>query len=164
MALSKEWPFNEDDDWYWGTLGQELGNPPLGKCDGTQVGVSDGSDELQWRLNNPATQQTQPIYFFTDLVMLEATGFEWDNGAPMLYVGWDYPEDNCLTNDTLTYFLLQSHDIINTYDDEGGLRPPGKSFAGVEIMDDLVLIPNDGIHYHKYEVTYGIPSLIPPHE
>ncbi|MDZ7742515.1 MAG: hypothetical protein U5Q03_12385 [Bacteroidota bacterium] len=46
-------PFNPDDDWIWGTLGESPSYPPRGKCDGTQFGVSDGSNELQRRFNNP---------------------------------------------------------------------------------------------------------------
>lgn len=157
--------FDNDDDWLWGTLGQEYGTPPLGKCDGTMVGVSDGSDELQWRLNNPAFQSGEPIYFFTDLETLETTGFDWDDigGVYPLYVGWDYPEDNCLTDVMLTDYLMNSDDIINTYDYEGGLRPAGKTFESVYIRDELLLLPNSqGKHLHYYLVTYGIPSFIPP--
>ncbi len=160
LLIGTYWGFDEDDDWLWGTLGQEYGDPPVGKCDGTQVGVSDGSDELQWRLNNPALQLAEP-YIFTDLETHETTGFEWETGGVyQLYVGWDYPEDNCLTNDTLTYYLLNSHDIINTYDYEGGLRPPTKSFANVEIKDELLLLPYDGQHLHYYTITYGTITLV----
>jgi len=74
---------------------------------------------------------------------------------PRLYVGWDYPEDNCLTNDTLTYYLIQSHEIINDYNE--GLRPPGKNFVSVYIIDDLAFNQDHGWHYHLYQVTYGIP-------
>jgi len=158
------WGFDEDDDWLWGTLGQELGSPPLGKCDGTQVGVSDGSDELQWRLNNPLVV-LNGNYIFTNLETPWAKGEDFQNEdfEPRLYMGWNYPENNCLTNDTLTYYLLESHDIINTYDYEGGLRPPNKSFISLQIVDDLKYLPNYmGQHYHLYKVTYGIITLLPP--
>lgn len=155
--------FDEDDDWFWGTLSQEYGQPPLGKCDGTMVGISDGSDELQWRLNNPVFQSGNPIYFFTDLVTLETTGFDWDDvgGVYPLYVGWDYPEDNCLSDVMLTDYLMNSDWIINTFDYDDGLRPAGLTFESVYIKDDL-LIANPPSHLHYYFVTYGIPSYIPP--
>lgn len=155
--LNRYWPFNTSDNWYWGTLGQEYGDPPLGKCDGTQVGVSDGSDELQWRLNNPVVVPVDP-FVWTDLETNEyVNGFDFPGptGAPRLYVGWDYPEDNCLTYDMLTDYLVQSHYIINDYAE--GIRPAGKSFTSVYIDDDLAFLPNSqGVHYHRYEVTYGI--------
>lgn len=146
-------PFEDDDDWIWGTLTQLYGDPPLGKCDGTEYGVSDGSDELQRRLNNPYLL-FDGQYTFTALQTVETTGFDYDE---RLYVGWDYPENNCLTNDLLDYYLLQSHNIINNYDE--GLRIEGKSFASVQIDDDL-LLSSYPKHFHHYYVTYGIRILI----
>jgi len=156
-------PFAEDDDWIWGTLMEEYGEPPAGKCDGTEVGVSDGSDELQWRLNNPMPVPTQQI-FYTDLVTLETTGFDFtdENVNARLYVGWDYPQQNCLTNDTLTYYLNQSDDIIYTYDYDGGLRPPDKDFVRVKIIDDLLYRSSGNYYLHYYFVTYGKPCQAPP--
>lgn len=165
LLLGTYWAFEDDDDWYWGTLSQEYGQPPLGKCDGTQVGVSDGSDELQWRLNNPVVGYGGP-YIFTDVVTLLTNGFCFldDNDDPRLYVGWNYPEENCLTDDLLTYYLIQSDDIINTYDYEGGLRPPGLYFSSVYINDDLMMASSGDKHYHYYEVTYGTITMLPPGE
>jgi hypothetical protein len=151
--LSFYLPFEDDDDWLWGTLTQTYGDPPLGKCNGTEYGVSDGSDELQRRLNNPYLL-FDGQYTFTDLETVEATGYDYNE---RLYVGWDYPENNCLTNDLLDYYLVQSHNIINNYSE--GLRIEGKSFASVQIDDDL-LIANYPKHFHYYYVTYGIRILI----
>ena len=152
------WGFDEDDDWLWGA--DYPSDPPPGKCDGTQVGVSDGSDELQWRLNNPLVV-LNGNYIFTNLEPKETAGFDWNY---RLYVGWNYPENNCLTNDTLTYYLLESHDIIHTYIDDGGLRPAGKSFSNVEIIDELLMSSQGSAHFHNYEVTYGVITLLPPHQ
>jgi len=119
ILIGTYYGFDEDDDWIWGTPGQAYGASPLGKCDGTMVGVSDGSDELVWRLNNPVyTIGPEFKFLFTSLVTFEANGFDFENVnyEPRLYVGWDYPEMNCLTNDTLTYYLLEAHDIIHTYE------------------------------------------------
>ena len=151
-------PFAEDDDWIWGTLG----GPLAGKCDGTMIGVSDGSNELQKRLNNPLLVPGEQIYF-TDLITLWVTGFDFtdENSDPRLYIGWDYPVNNCLTNDTLTYYLWQSDAIIHTYDSEGGLRPFNKSFVRLEIRDD-VIVSSSTFNFHQYLVTYGIPTLVPP--
>jgi len=154
--LNMYWPFNTSDNWYWGTLGQEYGNTLLGKCDGTQYGVSDASDELQWRLNNPVVAPANPYKLISlQTEYTDGTSYIGPNGEPRLYVGWDYPEDNCLTHDMLTNYLLQSHYIINDYAEM--LRPEGKTFASVNITDDLMLLPyNQGEHFHNYAVTYGI--------
>ncbi len=151
-------PFDEDDDWYWGTLSEEYGQPPLGKCDGTEVGVSDGSNEIQYRLNNPIPQS--PYSSFTDLETFVINGDDFlDNeDNPRLFWGWDYPNDECLTNDLLTYYLIQSDDIIHTTVANGGLRPEGKLFVSVYIDDDLAFKYGQSWHYHRYNVTYGIPA------
>jgi len=155
--LGRYWPFSTSDNWYWGTLSQEYGRPPMGKCDGTQVGVSDASDELQWRLNNPVVLPTGPFIWIdleTNENVIGYNHLDTIYEEPRLYVGWDYPDDNCLTHDTLTHYLVQSHHIINDYSE--GVRPAGLSFASVYIDDDLLLRPNyQGQHYHRYEVTYG---------
>ena len=156
FVLGMYWPFISSDDWLWGTVNPAM--PLAGKCDGTEIGVSDASNELRWRLNNPVVQPVNVYY--TDLETLETEGsdFEDDNSNPRLYIGWNYPVDNCLTNDTLTYYLIQSHDIMYTYDYNGGLRPPTKSFMGVEIFDYLWM-GNPPYHLHYYFVTYGIPHI-----
>ena len=159
--LNTYWPFSTSDNWYWGTLSQEYGTPPVGKCDGTQVGVSDGSDELQWRLNNPVVLPSEPFIWTEIETPAEFSGYDYLNaiGEYRLYVGWDYPEENCLNHDMLTNFLLQSHYIIHDYSE--GLRPAGKSFVSVEIKDRLALLPNNqGEHFHGYQVTYGTMVMV----
>lgn len=154
-------PFDEDDDWLWGTLGQDdFNNPPLGKCDATMQGVSDGSDELERRLNNPVIEFEQPFRFVPtsigDLIEFHGLDVFFDR----LYAGWEYPENNCLTNDTLTYYLEESHKIL--HDLSEGVRPEGKHLYDVHIIDDLVYLPNNqGQYYHLYSATYGILTLVP---
>ena len=159
--LNMYWPFNTSDNWYWGTLGQEYGNTLLGKCDGTQYGVSDASDELQWRLNNPVVAPANPYKLISlQTEYTDGTSYIGPNGEPRLYVGWDYPEDNCLTHDMLTNYLLQSHYIINDYAE--GVRPPGKAFANVEIHDWILLGGAFPEHFHQYYVTYGTRVYVGP--
>jgi len=144
------WPFEEGEDWLWGTLGQEFGNPPLGKCDGTMIGVSDASDELAWKLNHPDVIPVQP-YIFTNIITLETEGFSYEG---RLYFGWNYPENNCLTSDTLNYYLEQSHLIINDINE--GLRPPELHFSHVSIYDALIPGGEESSwHFHYYYVSYG---------
>ncbi|NCU34498.1 hypothetical protein EOM75_00610 [Candidatus Falkowbacteria bacterium] len=145
--------FQPGEDWIWGTLSEQWGNPLAGKCDGTEVGVSDASNELMWRLNNPE-HVTQP-YIFTDIEAYSATGFEYDN---RLYTGWNYPEQNCLIYDLLNYYLKQSHYIMK--DDSEGLKPVDKDFVHVEIVDEVVV--GRGQYFHYYTVCYGKKLLVSP--
>lgn len=145
-------PFQEGDDWIWGTLGQDLGSPPAGKCDGSMYGVSDASDELAWKLNHPAVS-TVP-YVFVSCTTYTAVGFDYDE---RLYIGWNYPQNNCLTSDTLNYYLQQSHLILN--DPAEGLRPLGKEFCNVEIIDDLIPAGSNSKHFHFYYIVYGIKII-----
>jgi len=150
--------FEEDDDWIWGTLGQENhGNPPAGKCDGTMVGVSDGSDELMRRLNNPKVILDRPYRFIpTSLVTIEVIG-TGDYADRLFFDAVDI--DYCLDNDALTYYLEQSHQILN--DPNENVRPLGKQLSHVQIIDDLVV----GVTYycHRYVATYGeITFVIAP--
>jgi hypothetical protein len=149
-------PFS--DDWIWGTLGGSL----VGNCDQDDFS-SDGSNELEWRLNNPLPVPTEQI-FYIDLVTEEATGFDFEdsNGDYRLYVGWDYPQDNCLSIDTLTYYLNQSDDIIYTNKTSGGLRPANKSFVRLTIDDSFYYKNSWNYHLHAYFVTYGTPTQAPP--
>ncbi|MDD4374400.1 MAG: hypothetical protein PHG67_10820 [Bacteroidales bacterium] len=147
-------PFQNGVDWYWGTLNQESGYPPLGKCDGTMIGISDASDELTRKLNHPDVIPAQP-YIYTDIISRTTDGFVYDS---RLYVGWNYPENNCLASDTLNYYLEQSHLIIN--DISEGLRPPGLDFSHVSILDELVPGGEDrSWHFHFYTVSYGVKVI-----
>lgn len=74
-------------------------------------------------------------------------------------MGWNYPAQNCLTADTLNYYLLQSHMIINNYNE--GLRPQGKEFSHVEITDDLIPWVGMQRYFHNYKVTYGVKIPLP---
>ena len=147
-------PFEEDDDWIWGTLGEGPGTPPRGKCDGSEVGVSDGSNELAYRLNNP-NMSTNPPSGYTDIVIKYADGLGDYEGR--LYVDWTHDIDNCLYDTDLTYYLGESDDIIYSYEDQGGERPQGKDFIRVEIIDDMVPSGGSYPYLHRYEIRYGIP-------
>ena len=153
-------PFAEDDDWIWGTLG----SPLAGKCDGTEIGVSDGSNELQWRLNNPMPVPEEQIYGYTDIVTEYATGMEYtdSNGNPRLYIDYTGTINACIENNDLTYYLGQSDDIIYTYQDQGGERPTGKDFIKVEITDEVIVDYENSTYLHFYKIRYGIPYYVPP--
>jgi len=146
-------PFEEDDDWFWGTLDEGPGTPPRGKCDGTEYGVSDGSNELAYRLNNPNIAYTPPTNY-TNVVIKDADGFVYEN---RLFVDWAANIDYCLTDTELTYYLGESDDIIYSYESLGGERPAGKDFIRVEIEDTMYPSGSPYPYFHWYHISYGIP-------
>ena len=123
-------PFEEDDDWIWGTIGSF---PLAGKCDGTQIGVSDGSNELQCRFNHPnIVPITYPYYTDFETVY---KGFVEKNNVAVTYFNDQGIWDDCLTNDELSYYLEEGHILIyNSPDDpDFGFRPSGMDFINIEI-------------------------------
>ena len=162
LLLNTYWSFSEDDDWIWGTLGESQGSPPVGKCDETMQGVSDGSNEIAWRLNNPLAS-SQPSGY-TNLVTLEAGPYDFPdgNGGYRIYLDETATLDNCLHNEDLEYFLYEADEIINSpYELEVGLCPPGKSFVSIHI-EDTYTSPGMNIKYvHYYLVTYGVAYTNP---
>jgi hypothetical protein len=160
--------FDEDDDWIWGTVGQEDGTPPVGKCDGTMVGVSDGSDELMRRLNDPNFTYDQR-YIFVGLVPVNyINGMTWTelNGDPLLFLihdlqpdfSWDY----CLTSEALSEQLTNAHSILYNYVNQGGVRPQGKHLSSVIIEDNFISIQYISHLLHNYHATYGTLVPAPP--
>ncbi len=162
LLLNTYWSFSEDDDWIWGTLGESQGSPPSGKCDETMQGVSDGSNEIAWRLNNPLTS-SQPSGY-TDLVTVEAGPYDFPdgNGGYRIYLDVTATLDNCLYNEDLEYYLYEADEIINTpYEPEVGLCPTGKSFVNIHI-EDTYTSPGMNVRYvHYYFVTYGVAYINP---
>jgi len=157
------------DSWIWGTLDEEYGTPPMGNCSGTDL-TSDGSDEIQYRLNHPAAVPVATGY--TDLVTRYATGdnFLDEDGNPRLYVDYSGDINHCMNIPELTDNLVNADSIIKTYDDVFdpntgyplGLRPRGKNFIKVNIFDTQMVDYYPYIYAHWYEVTYGIPYVILP--
>jgi len=169
-------PFDEDDDWIWGDIFEIFGYPPPGKCDSTEYGVSDGSNELSKRLNNPYLQ-TGEQYFFTD-IEIEETNYLYcyynePPGVPRIWNCNGNSGPYCMENDTLTFFLESADWIIYDYNDTSndysdqiviedgeGARPQGKDFISIEIKDDLDYTHNR--FFHDYFISYGIKTQTPP--
>jgi len=159
--------FEADDDWIWGTVGQSMfGDPPAGKCDGTMYGVSDGSDELQRRLNNPNFAYDQQFVIVDVITIENINGGAWSDGnGPLLF--WindnqpDFSWEYCLTNEALTEQLSNAHTILYSYDGEGGVRPHGLFLSNVIITDDF--LGGSGVSHllHNYDATYGIRVIKP---
>jgi len=141
-----------DDDWIWGTIGTPPPGPFAGNCSGTDFS-SDGSNEIQYRLNHPAVMPYSVGY--TDIETDDMTGwdFEGSNG-PRLYVGTD--PTHCMDINELTDNLINADEIIKT-PAPNGLKPAGKSFISVEIIDEVVVSYSNESFLHYYQVTYGIP-------
>ncbi len=166
-------PFDEDDDWIWGSLFEE----PEGKCDGTMVGVSDGSDELQHRLNHPK-METAYRYGFTDIEIVPVDYetcqyFEPENTKRVFN---SINQMYCMQNNELTDYLGEYDYIIYTYNDTSndastyinvwdneGARPEGKVFIRIQITDSYLM--NNPITYLQLlEMSYGIPYATAPIE
>ncbi|MEJ2595919.1 MAG: hypothetical protein P8100_12535 [bacterium] len=167
-------PFDEDDDWIWGDIFEIFGYPPPGKCDSTEYGVSDGSNELSKRLNNPYLQ-TGEQYFFTDIETFEVNFYNCVYYEPpqlprvfSVYQNGDF----CMDNDTLTFYLEAADWIIYDYNDPSndiggifladgeGARPFGKDFISIQIEDEFSL--NDITYFHNYLISYGLKNQVPP--
>ena len=155
---------NFTDDWIWGTLDNPDQPPYAGNCAGTDFS-SDGSNEIQYRLNHPGAVGQGSAY--TDLETREMTGedFEDENGEPRLYIGTD--PMHCMTISELTENLINADDIIKTYDDIDpntgqplGLRPHGKDFIKAKIYDDVIV--GNPLYLHYYFITYGTPYTPAP--
>ena len=165
FILGTYWPFDPDDDWIWGTLGEEFGQPPAGKCDGTQIGVSDGSNELEWRLNNPVTVGQGTAY--TDIEIVEVGFWNVDQlNAERTYWGQTY--DDCLDDQELTELLISADQLYNEFNDnieyielDEGARPVGKDFISTAIEDALTPSPRGVIYFHVHLIKYGVPYVIP---
>jgi hypothetical protein len=162
--LGTYWPFNADDDWIWGTPGEELGAPPAGKCDGTMAGDSDGSNELEWRLNHPIS--LPPGTSYTDIQVIEVyPDFVEQLNAERIYNGGNFYD--CLDDQELTTLLISADQIYYDYNDndpyiemDEGARPVGKNFISTEIIDDFTLTDHGTLYVHAHEIRYGIPYVI----
>ncbi len=163
------WPFIADDDWIWGTLS----GPLAGKCDGTEIGVSDGSDELSWRLNNPSAQPSTWKYTDIETVAVHFMNCTYNEPPQLPRVFSSLDGNHCMENEELTFFLEAAHWIIYDYnllyndsgwpiviEDGEGARPEGKNFISIEIIDAFEYAYSR--NFHHYHITYGIPTGIIP--
>jgi len=146
-------PFAEDDDWIWGTLGEEYGNPPAGKCDGTMQGVSDGSNELVWRLNYSSATGIYKPGGYSDLITIIVEPIDFEN---KIYVDHTYTLNNCLYNEVLQYYLIEADNIIYS-PAPSGVKPQGKNFVSIEILDTWGGSMPNLFYCHYYKITYGVP-------
>jgi len=166
------WPFATDDDWIWGTLYEIIGDPPSGKCDGTQVGISDGSNELKWRLNNPIVQPGPGLSTDIETVNVNFINCYYNEPPQLPRVFHTLNNNYCLENEELTYYLEAANWIIYDYNDTsndgGGLyildgegaRPEGKDFISIQILDYFEYLNLN--YFHHYMITYGIKTNILP--
>jgi len=161
LLIGTYYGFSNDDDWIWGTLGQANGEPAAGKCDGTMVGVSDGSDELQWRLNNPALQPLQQPTFYTNLKTIEVNFMNcYYNEPPNLQRVFKVLEEYsyCLENTELTDLLLAADLIVNDYNDPSNVR--FASPVTVDASTGVITLLLAGFVYEEIAATGRF--VIPP--
>lgn len=148
------YPFSPDDDWIWGTLGEgpPLNYPPAGKCDGTMQGVSDGSNEIAWRLMYGSNTWVGGSGGYTDIVTIEVLPLDFED---QIYIDYTGTMDNCLYNEDLQYFLLEADEIIYN-EAPTGVKPPGKNFISIKISDE-VYVSSGTRYFHLYLISYGVP-------
>lgn len=146
-----------DDNWVWGTLDNPDEPPYAGNCSQTDFS-SDGSNEIEYRLNHPAAMPANVGYTDIELVGMSGLDFEDDNGDPMLYVGTDI--NHCMSIEELNNNLINADYLIKHTSPEG-IKPEGKSYFSVNIIDDVIV--GNSIYLHYYYVTYGIPYFYQEH-
>jgi|GEM_PF-3143561 len=145
-----------DDNWIWGS--PSINEPPYaGNCSQTDFS-SDGSNEIEYRLNHPAAVPANVRY--TDIELVEMTGWDFfdENNNPMLYIGTDI--NHCMTIEELTNNLVNADYFIKHVPPEGK-KPNGKSFVSVEIWDESI-VGNTTV-FHFYRIFYGIPYFYQEH-
>jgi len=145
-----------DDSWIWGS--PSINEPPYaGNCSQTDFS-SDGSNEIEYRLNHPAAVPANVRY--TDIELVEMTGWDFfdENNNPMLYIGTDI--NHCMTIEELTNNLVNADYFIKHVPPEGK-KPNGKSFVSVEIWDESI-VGNTTV-FHFYRIFYGIPYFYQEH-
>ena len=143
-------PFDADDDWIWGY--------DQGRCDGTMAGVSDASNEIQRRMNNPWVVPDRNYRFI--LNTLEITEVD-PIGNPEFQgrlFGGAYDFYHCISDEMMTYYLEQSHLILN--DPSEGIQPNNKHLYHLQI-DDALYGGGNSLISHHYIATYGEVTLVP---
>jgi len=145
-------PFDADDDWYWGY--------DQGRCDGTMADVSDASNEIQRRMNNPWVVPDRNYRFILNTLETIEVDVIYDYEFEGRLFGGYHDYYYCIEDDMMTYYLEQSHLIFT--DPAEGVVPNNKQLYNV-IIDDALWLGGSYISHH-YFATYGEVTLIPPIE
>lgn len=142
-------PFTSVDNWYYGHL--------LGRSDGAYLWVSDAGVELARRFNHPY------IYY--------PPGTSWSNidsreASNSNFPGRVYYEEAMsapiIPYTSMQYYLTQGHYIIYNYPNDvpSGLRIENKFFNSMVLWTNEEP-PLDHKYWHKYQIFYGTPSMLP---
>jgi len=143
-------PFDADDDWYWGY--------DQGRCDGTMADVSDASNEIQRRMNNPWVVPDESYRFILNtLEIIEVDPIGNPEFQGRLF-GGAYDFYHCINDEMMTYYLEQSHLILN--DPSEGKQPNNKHLYHLQI-DDALYGGGNSLISHHYIATYGEVTLVP---
>jgi len=143
-------PFDADDDWYWGY--------DQGRCDGTMADVSDASNEIQRRMNNPWVVPDESYRFILNtLEIIEVDPIGNPEFQGRLF-GGAYDFYHCINDEMMTYYLEQSHLILN--DPSEGIQPNNKHLYHLQI-DDALYGGGNSLISHHYIATYGEVTLVP---
>lgn len=144
-------PIDADDDWYWGY--------DQGRCDGTMAGVSDASNEIQRRMNNPWVVPEESYRFILNTLETVEVDVFFDRQFEFrLFGGFGTGPFFCIEDNYLTHYLEQSHLIFT--DPAEGIVPNNKQLYHISIDDRSYL--DGGYTSHHYFATYGEVTLIAP--
>ncbi len=144
-------PITSVDNWYYGHL--------LGRSDGAYLWVSDAGVELARRFNHPY------IYYPPGTVWtgIQTPPFEVSNST---FPGRVYYEEAMsapiIPYLNMQYYLAQGHYLIynSASDNPSGVIIDGLSFNSMVLWTNEEP-PLDHKYWHKYQIFYGIPSLLP---
>jgi len=165
-------PFEEEDDWIWGT--GHPSDPLAGKCDTTEIGESDGSNELADRLNNPNMSSPPPAgYTDVETVNINYMNCYFKNPLNIDRVFNTLSYYFCIEDDAMNdyldkydYIIYHFNDTENDGDEHNifvfngeGARPVGKNFISVEIEDAFNYDSQRLSHF--LHISYGIPYYDP---
>jgi len=159
-------PFEEDDDWIWGT--GHPSDPLAGKCNGDMVGESDGSNELEYRLNNPNVSYPPSGYTDIEIVDINYMNCYYENPFNLNRVFNTLDYYFCIENDEMNNYLSEYDYIVYEYNNTGndgsgmifvfngeGARPGGKNFISVAIEDAFNY--DSQRLFHFLHIRYGKP-------
>lgn len=151
--LSLYQPFTELDNWYYGNM--------LGRCDGQYLWQSDAGQELKRRFNNPRVAIHGGVNSWTDVFVTDLLDGIQFPGRIFYFQTQGNPP--CITYTEMRHFLEQGHNLIYNTSNQipEGKRPEGKHFILLDLWTNPIN-PPDGIYWHKYQIHYGIPVLLPP--
>lgn len=155
--------FNDVDWWHWYSGGI---------CDGPNAGLfpeKSMASEMQRHINNCIPVPGEE-YWYSDIVDTiimpsnypnpDFTGGYENYNYCQYKLYWNcslYPNcHTCISPIELAFYLSNGKWVINTSNQNGGARPPRKSFISVKVWDTMIAPLGSSIYIQMFEIKYGI--------